>query len=187
VANAFDSILDTLDAINNELNVLTARVNAIEQGGPRAGTGTGSAPADGERVPGAPVVWSQVPDDLRAALWEDFVDWTLWIADTYELTAEQLPRACWWRHGSAVEELTALWTAYQSAYHSSEDQNSATYLWQDALARCVERLNRVWLGACTNGYHDAKTRTDFQNDEAYRIRLVTAVGGGPETETTPEV
>lgn len=180
MANGLDAIFDTLEAINHELNVLTARLNALEQGTGLPGAADG---AQEGRATGAPIVWASIPDEERAALWEEFVDWTLWMADTYELTPEQLPRQCWWQHGSAVEELTALWTAHQSAYNGTDDVGSAPYLWQDALARCVERLNRVWLGGCTNGFHDPKTRTAFR-DDAYRLQLLKAVGGGPDLDAT---
>jgi hypothetical protein len=80
---------------------------------------------------------------------------------------------------AAVEELSALWTAYQSAFFSAKDVESATYLWLDAFSRCVERLNRMWLGDCTRGFHQLKSRTPFRDDEPYRAQIISEVGGGP--------
>jgi hypothetical protein len=185
VPSSFDSILDTLESISAELNVLTARLNAIEQGSGYSGAAVALEGGSEGRPPGAPIVWARIPDEERGVVWEAFVDWALWLADTFELTAEQLPRNCWWRHGSAVEELSALWTSYQSAYFSAKDVESATYLWLDALSRCIERLNRMWLGGCTRGFHQAKTRTPFRDDEEYRAQIVAEVGGGPVAPDAP--
>ena len=179
MANGFDAIFETMGAINDELTVLTARVTSMEHGGgPASGSPAGSQ--DGRPL-GAPVVWSRVPEGDRDTLWEEFIGWVCWVADTYELTPDQLPWDCWWRHGAAVEELTALWTAYQSAYLTTEDAGSATYLWQDAMYRCVERL-RIWLGGCTNGYHSPKTRYPFSGNAEYQATLLKVVGGGPAAD-----
>ncbi|MFG3182130.1 hypothetical protein [Streptomyces nigra] len=65
---------------------------------------------DSARVRGAPVVWHKGNQEERCELWAEFTAWVIRMADTYELTSEQLPHACWWEHGAVVAELTALWT-----------------------------------------------------------------------------
>lgn len=179
MSDAFDPLFDELAAINAELAAQDVRLQTLEQNaatGPAGGGGGGGGPTD--RAPGAPVVWRTLSEEQRAVLWPEFVAWVFWLADAYELTTEQLPRHCWWEHESVVEELTALWTSHASAYASEEDVGASPYLWQDALARAVERINRSWLGGCVNGFHEPKSRQAFSEDDAYRSRVLEA---GPPT------
>jgi hypothetical protein len=131
------------------------------------------------------VRWDDLEAEERAVLWPEFVAWVIWVADRYEMTTDQLPRQCWWLHGAVVEELTALWTSHQSAYASGEDGGSAPYLWQDALARAIERMGRFWLGTCRNGQHKARHRDAvWSGDEDYRTLLLSA--GTAQAATSPE-
>ncbi|WP_371591219.1 hypothetical protein [Streptomyces sp. NBC_00470] len=144
----------------------------------RSTSKSGASGQDGEeensRIPGAPIVWHKVPEDQRPQLWAEFTAWVIRMADTYEMTTEQLPHACWWEHGAVVAELTAMWTGWESAYGSEEDAAAGPYLWHDAWSRCLERIGRTWLGECTNGYHQQKSRTIFGTDPAYRKRILEA-------------
>ncbi|SFF74855.1 hypothetical protein SAMN05216251_12731 [Actinacidiphila alni] len=166
----FDAIFAELTEINAEVVLLNERVAILEEEGPgRAGT-----PDDGgtaERPAGAPVLWADLEDDEHAVLWPQFVHWVIRTADTYELTTDQLPRQCWWLHGAVVEELTALWTGHQSAYAGTDDAGSAPYLWQDALARAIERIGRIWLGTCRNGQHKQRHRQPWSGDDQYLTTL----------------
>ncbi len=133
------------------------------------GPGVGGAPAEGERVPGAAIDWRTVPEDQYQKLWDNFVDWVLWLADEFELSTDQLPRQCWYLHGAARQELTALWTGWESAHTpTGQDAAAGPYLWHDALARVLERLPRMYLGECVNGYHQARNRVPFTGSTEYR-------------------
>lgn len=83
-----------------------------------------------------------------------------------------------------VEELTALWTSHQSAYAPGEDTGSAPYLWQDALARAIERIGRLWVGACRNGHHRDRHREKWGGDEEYLAGILAAApaDGGTRAE-----
>ncbi|WP_129840374.1 hypothetical protein [Streptomyces sp. RFCAC02] len=167
--NGFDDIFTTLASINAELMLLSERVNMLEEGRPPFGS-----PPDLQSVAGTPVSWSDLPPDEWTATWLRFVKWVLWLADRYEVTNDQLPRQCWWRHGAVVEELTALWTSHQSAYAPGGDPGSAPYLWQDALARAVERIGRLWIGTCRNGQHRERHRETWTGDATYLDDLLAA-------------
>ncbi|WP_052434175.1 hypothetical protein [Streptacidiphilus melanogenes] len=144
-------------------------------------------------VPGAAVSWHNLTPQQRSVLWPQFVVWTLWLADRYEVTNDQIPRQCWWKHGALVEELTALWTSHQSAYAAEEDAGSAPYLWQDALSRAIERIGRLWLGSCRNGQHKERHRQPWIGEEPYLEEVLQAYGpptegpqqGATETPQTP--
>ncbi|MEU9127819.1 hypothetical protein AB0D08_06845 [Kitasatospora sp. NPDC048540] len=181
-----EPLFDELASINAELTSITVRLATLEERQPAVGGGPGGDASGGgpsDRAAGAPVLWRSMGDEQRALLWPEFVAWVLWLADAYELTTEQLPRQCWWQHASVVEELTALWTSHASAYASEEDVGASPYLWQDALARAVERINRNWLGGCVNGFHEPKSRVPFGTDAAYRDQLLAA---GPPGDREPD-
>ncbi|MEU6323625.1 hypothetical protein [Streptomyces sp. NPDC047009] len=186
-------LFDALESINGELTTFAARLARVEdaasvRGGARQlGSGEDGS-GEGERVPGAPVVWHKLKGQERDQLWAEFTAWVIRMADLYELTTEQLPHACWWEHGAVVAELTALWTGWESAYGSDEDAAAGPYLWHDAWSRGIDRIGRMWLGECTNGYHQQKTRTTFGTDPSYRKQVLqagppgTAASGGPQRE-----
>ncbi|MFE2727108.1 hypothetical protein [Kitasatospora sp. NPDC059327] len=182
--DAFDPLFDELASINAELASITVRLATLEERQPAVSAGAGEGAAGGgpsDRAAGAPVLWQSMGEEQRAALWPEFVAWVIWLADAYELTTEQLPRQCWWQHASVVEELTALWTSHSSAYASEEDVGASPYLWQDALARAIERISRNWLGGCVNGFHEPKSRIPFA-EAAYRTELLEA---GPPCQAEP--
>ncbi|MEU1258449.1 hypothetical protein ABZ445_34675 [Streptomyces chartreusis] len=171
MASGFDDIFAELTNINAEQVLLSERVKLLEEQLEAGGSGRADADSEQERPVGAPVRWHDLDAEERAVLWPQFVGWVIWAADRYEMTTDQLPRQCWWKHGAVVEELTALWTSHASAYASGEDGGSAPYLWQDALARAIERMSRFWLGSCVNGQHRDRHRTAWGNDDAYLTEI----------------
>ncbi|CAM5272164.1 hypothetical protein BOQ63_000565 (plasmid) [Streptomyces viridifaciens] len=174
--DAFDPLFEELASMNSEIAALTQRVLELEQrpAPTAAGGSNGAVGGPSDRAPGVPVLWRSLTSEQTGALWPEFVAWVVWLADAYELTTEQLPRQCWWQHAGVVEELTALWTSHASAYASEEDVGASPYLWQDALARAVERINRNWLGGCVNGFHEPRSRMSFGQDKAYGEVIVDA-------------
>ncbi len=200
MANGFDDLFQQLATINEEIVSLNAelvlqaeRLKIIEEerdagggaGGDSSGAGEGGEEEE-ERVAGAPVCWDDLEEAERAALWPEFVAWVIWMADRYEVTNDQIPRQCWWQHGAVVEELTALWTSHQSAYAQGEDAGSAPYLWQDALARAIERIGRLWVGTCRNGQHRDRHREQWDGDEKYLAEILAVAPAPAEEGTTAE-
>ncbi|RPE39064.1 hypothetical protein EDD90_2020 [Streptomyces sp. Ag109_O5-1] len=185
MASGFDDIFAELTNINAEQVLLSERVKLLEEQLEAGQSGSGDADGEQERPVGAPVRWNDLEPEERAVLWPQFVRWVIWVADRYEMTTDQLPRQCWWKHGAVVEELTALWTSRESAYAGGEDGGSAPYLWQDALARAVERMGRFWLGACRNGQHRARHRdATWDGDADYLALLLAAEGPEPDGDAS---
>ena len=198
MTNGFDDLFKQLATINDEMVSLNAelmllgeRVKMLEEdhapGGDRGAGSSGAGEGgeeEAERVAGAPVCWEDLEEAERAALWPEFVAWVIWMADRYEVTNDQIPRQCWWQHGAVVEELTALWTSHQSAYAPGEDAGSAPYLWQDALARAIERIGRLWVGTCRTGQHRDRHREQWDGDEKY-LAAILAAAPAPAEGTTP--
>lgn len=169
----FDEIFAELTQLNAELVLISERVGMLEDALQSGGSGPGEQTK--QRPPGAPVIWSELDDDDYHVLWPQFVAWVIWTADRYEVTTDQLPRQCWVLHGAVVDELTALWTSYQSAYAPGEDAGSAPYLWQQAFAAALDRFARNWLGTCRNGQHKERHRERWAGDAAYLETLLQAV------------
>src|SRR3954453_17868960 len=120
-------LFDALEAINAELTAFAARLARLEDGNAGRARSSPGQDDEGSRAPGSPIVWHEVPEEQRGDLWGEFVAWVIRTADQYELTTEQLPRACWWEHASVVAELTALWTGWQSAHASEDDAQAGPY------------------------------------------------------------
>lgn len=64
--------------------------------------------------------WADLDHDTAAALWHELADWVDWLRHRYQL-GSRIP-ACWYRHGAAVEALTALMAAHTAAYLPGPDQ-----------------------------------------------------------------
>lgn len=189
MASGFDDIFAEMTSMNAEMVLLSERLKLLEeQATSRSGSPSGTDESDeGDRPAGVPVCWDDLAANERAALWPEFIAWVLWLADRYELVTDQLPRSCWWMHGAVIEELTALWTSHQSAYSSAEDGGSAPYLWQDALARAIERIGRNWLGTCRNGQHKERHREPWGGDEQYSTQLLREIEDVAETSSSSDV
>ena len=133
--------------------------------------------------------WTDLPASTAGSAWSGLRDWTDWLTARHQV--REVPRGCWWRHGFVVEELTALWWAWQAAYAEDADPSSPL-AWLEHLDRARERLRtRLTLqGTCLAGEHSEATptlatdagRSGFSDfvaaDLAARAdRLDTAAGG----------
>ncbi len=112
----------------------------------------------------APICWRPAPD-VGSPTWdvlddatanERFADldaWVTWLGDRYGLDRTQIPH-CWAEHPPIVEELTALWGAWQIAYYPSASAASPLE-WHTAFDHTRRRL-RDWTSRtdCTHGRHE---------------------------------
>jgi uncharacterized protein DUF4913 len=96
--------------------------------------------------------WADLDADAARQTWNALYDWVTWLLDRY--TVREVPRACWWRHGLIVEELTALWLAWQGAFGEDTTAIAPTF-WHEHLDRARDRM-RLRLqqqGNCAAGGH----------------------------------
>ncbi|MVU80833.1 hypothetical protein GPX89_26715 [Nocardia sp. ET3-3] len=63
--------------------------------------------------------WRDLDQQGAAQLWTELIDWVDWLRHRYQL-GSRVP-ACWYRHDSVVEELTALMAAHSAAYRCDRD------------------------------------------------------------------
>ena len=98
--------------------------------------------------------WAQLDAGEAEAAWTALAGWVDWLLDRH--VVKEVPRGCWWRHGSMVEELTALWWAWQAAYDPKSDPR-APLMWLEQLDRARDRFRSrlAQQGACVPGEHHA--------------------------------
>lgn len=80
-------------------------------------------------VQARPWSWRDVGPQAVDELWQQLSAWVAWIRGRYPL-ATRIP-ACWAAHPEIVEELTALWLAWQQAYQSAEPPLTGPSEWHD--------------------------------------------------------
>ena len=73
--------------------------------------------------------WRDLGPQGQEELWRELASWVGWIRARYPL-AGKIPD-CWDQHPEIVEELTALWLAWQLAYQTSDAPLTAAADWHD--------------------------------------------------------
>lgn len=73
--------------------------------------------------------WRTIGTHGAEELWRQLGDWVAWIRSRYPL-ARKIP-ACWPDHPELVEELTALYLAWQQAYEDADAPLTAAADWHD--------------------------------------------------------
>ncbi len=113
--------------------------------------------------------WRYVGPNAAATLHAELADWVDWIRSRYPL-ARRVP-ACWADHPEILEELTALWIAWQAAYTEPEPMLTAAADWHDRWLPGV--LHRLQHGPfaldCTDDHHP-------RPPSAYAGRETTSAG-----------
>lgn len=157
--------IETTDTVTN---VLT-RIEAVEE------TATNDPDEMGDTGPGTGrgVVlgwcWRHLGPQGADALWTELTSWVAWIRSRYPL-ARRVP-ACWDAHPEAVEELTALWLAWQAAYTDRDAQLTAAADWHDRwLPGVLYRLEHGPFALdCGVTHHDrpASAYAESVGDESF--------------------
>lgn len=90
-------------------------------------------------LPEPPVRWDTLtPTDAEQKL-ATLGTWVTRLTDRYELDARTIP-PCWREHGTLIEELSALHTAWQASYTLTAG-GTAPLTWHASFAACRARLN----------------------------------------------
>jgi hypothetical protein len=105
-------------------------------------------PADDKRR--RPVDWSQISGRQRLLAWQGLAGFVEDLVHRYKL--QLAVRACWWQHGDAIDELTALWHIRQVSFGEDADLTSPMR-WQETVEDSVDRV-RGMLNACGQEHVD---------------------------------
>jgi hypothetical protein len=73
--------------------------------------------------------WRDLGPKATEELWSQLTEWVGWLRSRYPL-AKRIP-PCWGEHPEIVEELTALWLAWQDAYSDNSASPTAPAEWHD--------------------------------------------------------
>jgi hypothetical protein len=98
--------------------------------------------------------WRDLGLEASESLWHELSDWVAWIRHRYPL-AKRVP-ACWPEHPEIVEELTALWLAWNSAYSERDAPLTGAIDWHDRwLPGLLHRLEHgVFALNCGHDHHE---------------------------------
>lgn len=88
--------------------------------------------------PTKPILWAFYDADDDADMLAELHQWVDWLRWRYTLDHRTIPD-CWDQHGPLLEELSALYTAWQVAYTYSDD-GSAPLAWMEHYAAARQRL-----------------------------------------------
>jgi hypothetical protein len=145
-----DQLLDLVDAQRQ-------RIEQLESTGPvPVSSGDAQAPAD-EHVAYVPYCWKHVSASEARGLWVRLREWVDWVNARYFSSSWESIRPCWFRHPAAVEELTALWAAWESAYRASDEGegfSDAALWWHEKLHTVVHRLWDEQFAECKAGHQE---------------------------------
>ena len=109
-----------------------------------------------EAFPPLPLCWPALTEQEQEEQLEALTDWTRWLAQRYALDHRTIP-PCWAQHGALLEELSALRTAWLTAF-AVTSPGDAPLDWHTSFAAARQRLvDWVSRTGCRSGEH----RPDF--------------------------
>lgn len=149
-----DQLLDVLDALRQRVEQLES-VDSV----PAAVGGDYEVQdvAPAEPTEYVPYCWRHVSAAEARGLWVRLREWVDWVNGRYFVSSWESIRPCWFRHPAAVEELTALWAAWESAYRAPDEGegfSDAALWWHEKLHAVVHRLWDEQFAECKAGHQD---------------------------------
>ena len=117
-------------------------------------TTTGSSPDPKPRAiySAHTIRWPYLDEEKSAEQLAELTDWVWWLTWRFNLDHRTVPD-CWDQHGAVIEELSALYTAWQTAYAQTADGDSPL-AWMNQFTNARHRLNDcVARAGCRAGEH----------------------------------
>ena len=142
-----DQLLDAMDAQQQ-------RIEQLESAGP---VPVSVSSGDAEPAAYVPYCWKHVSASEARGLWVRLREWVDWVNGRYFSSSWESIRPCWFRHPAAVEELTALWAAWEAAYRATDDGDGfsdAALWWHEKLHTVVHRLWEEQFAECKAGHQE---------------------------------
>lgn len=89
----------------------------------------------------SPVKWYTLVYDDAVPVWNNLIPWVHWLVQRFAIPAKVVP-PCWHGHEPIVEELAAIWTAYEVLYDPTSP-GSAAPSWLRELELALGRIRAV--------------------------------------------
>lgn len=122
--------------------------------------------------------WRAVDGEQRQHLWQVVRSFVDWVNDRYfrDSWDGYIP-GCWYRHPRAVEELTAVWAAWHSAYHAASSPNESAAYWHDRILwPTLERLENGWADCRKNGHQQMAGSRIHVTDDGFEDAIAAEDG-----------
>ena len=117
--------------------------------------------------PTTPWCWRDIGREASIELTAQLSEWVAWVRSRYPL-ARKIPD-CWAKHPETVEELTALWLAWQAAYQDNNAPFTAAADWHDRwLPGFLSRIEHGALAIACATIHQARPSSSYLTIEAAR-------------------
>lgn len=117
--------------------------------------------------------WRTMTAEQAAEAWRTLFDFVDWMTARYDLH-DTLP-PCWFRHGTFVEELHALYLAWLGAYLHPTARPTDPTNWHELQHRALARLREADRLGCIAGTHrDTAAKAGGEVDAARAARAAYA-------------
>jgi hypothetical protein len=103
------------------------------------------------------VNWRELTDAEAPAVWRELGDWVAWLVFRYAIPANVISN-CWFKHGGAVEELSALHACWLASFDST-DSGYGPIGFHERLELAQSRIKRLLVG-CQSDHYDSRTRIE---------------------------
>lgn len=127
----------------------------------RFGVNAGPADFEGDELESDPlgvsvVNWRELTDAEAPAVWRELGDWVAWLVFRYSIPANVISD-CWFKHGGAVEELSALHACWLASFDST-DSGYGPIGFHERLELAQSRIKRH-LASCQSAHYELGLRT----------------------------
>lgn len=127
-----------------------------------------------EHPAGGPWFWAKLDADAEKALWKEVGDFVSWLNTRilHHIVAGEVDAipGCWYRHPSAVEQLTALMVAHKAVYQAKSKKATMDLVsWFDrALWPTMRALKDTGaFTGCRLGHHHENDVESYAHDDGF--------------------
>ena len=153
-----DELEKLCDGLMTVLETVQTQVETLATGAPAPAVPSASDDDDDrgeDESEYAAYCWRYASPAQKKRLWVQLREWVDWANTTLCSNKWRYIRPCWFRHPAAVEELTALWAAWEAAYRTGEAEfTDAAAYFHDRFHTVVHRLWDGEFSECISGHQE---------------------------------